>query len=94
MRDLPPGARAAPASYRVTTVTSDLRGADTDANVHVKLHGRLRDGERHALASGPCDFERWVLDCVCVCLWVCVGGWGWAGVGQWPCFAALGRTAL
>ncbi|KAG2501257.1 hypothetical protein HYH03_001064 [Edaphochlamys debaryana] len=44
--------------YKVRTVTSDLRGAGTDANVHLIMHGALGDGVRHILSSGVDDFER------------------------------------
>jgi hypothetical protein len=59
MRDLRPGARADLATYKVTTFTSDIRGADTTANVYIILHGCRGDGVRHGLATGPHDFERW-----------------------------------
>lgn len=59
MRDLHAGPRPARVTYRVTTLTSDLRGAGTDANVSVQLHGRRGDGRRLELAAGPQDFERW-----------------------------------
>ncbi|KXZ51726.1 hypothetical protein GPECTOR_11g173 [Gonium pectorale] len=45
--------------YKVVTVTSDLRGAGTDANVHFMMHGVLGDGQRHILSSGADDFERY-----------------------------------
>ncbi|KAG2432966.1 hypothetical protein HXX76_008694 [Chlamydomonas incerta] len=44
--------------YKVTTFTSDIRGAGTDANVHFVMHGTLGDGTRHILSSGQDDFER------------------------------------
>lgn len=43
---------------QVTTLTSDIRGAGTDANVHFVMHGTLGDGTRHILSSGQDDFER------------------------------------
>ncbi len=43
---------------QVTALTSDLRGAGTDANVHLVMHGTLGDGDRHILTSGPHDFDR------------------------------------
>eukprot|EP00967_Tisochrysis_lutea_P076358 scaffold103300_cov17-Tisochrysis_lutea.AAC.1 len=46
---------------QVQTHTSDIRGASTDANVHLIMHGTLGDGKRHILSSGPNDFERLVL---------------------------------
>jgi hypothetical protein len=45
-------------ALQVTTVTSDLRGAGTDANVHLVMHGTLGDGVRHILTSGHDDFDR------------------------------------
>ncbi|KAF5839075.1 Lipase/lipooxygenase [Dunaliella salina] len=47
-------------TYKVQTHTSDIRGASTDANVHLIMHGTLGDGKRHILSSGPNDFERGV----------------------------------
>ncbi|GLC54185.1 hypothetical protein PLESTB_000832700 [Pleodorina starrii] len=44
--------------YKVVTHTSDVRGAGTDANVHLVMHGALGDGARHILSSGADDFER------------------------------------
>ncbi len=57
-RTLLPGTTLQPVQYKVTTVTSDLRGAGTDANVHITLHGLLRDGQRLQLMSGRDDFDR------------------------------------
>ncbi|GFH12747.1 uncharacterized protein HaLaN_08491, partial [Haematococcus lacustris] len=45
-------------SVQVMTVTSDLRGASTDANVYLVMHGTLGDGSRHLLTSGHDDFNR------------------------------------
>lgn len=45
---------------QVVTFTSDIRGAGTDANVHLIMHGTLGDGTRHVLSSGADDFERCV----------------------------------
>ncbi|GAB4821886.1 hypothetical protein N2152v2_008932 [Parachlorella kessleri] len=58
MRDLQPGCRADLVTYRVTATTTDLRGADTTANVYITLHGSRGDSQRHALATGPHNFER------------------------------------
>ena len=33
-------------TYRVTIYTSDVRGAGTDANVHIQLLGELQDGHQ------------------------------------------------
>lgn len=43
---------------QVKAVTSDLRGAGTDANVYLIMHGTLGTGMRHILSSGADDFER------------------------------------
>ena len=43
---------------QVTVHTSDIRGAGTDANVYLIMHGTLGDGKNHVLASGADDFER------------------------------------
>jgi hypothetical protein len=51
-------AAAAAAAYRVTIVTGDVRGAGTDANVAIMLHGARGDGARHRLGGRPQDFER------------------------------------
>ena len=40
-------------------MTSDLRGAGTEANVHLIMHGTLGDGQRQMLTSGHDDFNRW-----------------------------------
>lgn len=45
-------------SAQVETTTSDLRGAGTEANVHLIMHGTLGDGKRHLLTSGHDDFNR------------------------------------
>jgi hypothetical protein len=44
--------------YSITLVTSDLRGAGTDADVHVQLVGAAGSSERTVLASTPEQFER------------------------------------
>ena len=44
---------------QVEVVTSDLRGAGTEANVHLIMHGTLGDGQRHLLTNGHDDFNRW-----------------------------------
>ncbi len=49
------------APAQVEVVTSDQRGAGTDANVYVIMHGTLGDGQRHVLSKGHDDFDRWVL---------------------------------
>ncbi len=43
---------------QVEVVTTDLRGAGTDSNVTMVMHGTLGDGKRHTLTSGPDDFDR------------------------------------
>ena len=45
-------------STQVEVTTSDMRGASTDANVHLIMHGTLGDSQRHILSSGHDDFER------------------------------------
>lgn len=46
--------------HQVETLTSDLRGAGTDANVFLIMHGTLGDGTRHILTAGHDDFNRGV----------------------------------
>ena len=48
---------SASVAYRVVTITSDIRGAGTDANPHVTLHGTACDGTRHTLRGGAHNFE-------------------------------------
>lgn len=57
-RELFAGSSAGRVAYEVTLVTSDTRGAGTDANVHVQLHGSLGDGVRHELVANPGQLER------------------------------------
>lgn len=57
-RELFAGSSAGRVGYEVTLVTSDTRGAGTDANVHVQLHGSLGDGVRHELVANPGQLER------------------------------------
>lgn len=45
-------------ALQVKTLTGDLRGAGTDANVYLIMHGTLGTGMRHILSSGADDFER------------------------------------
>ena len=45
----PPPPQAPAVHYRVTTHTSDTRGAGTDANVFIVLHGDRGDSERQQL---------------------------------------------
>lgn len=45
---------------QVVVQTGDVRGAGTDANVYLVMHGVLGDGGRHVLAGGAEDFDRWV----------------------------------
>lgn len=54
------GSSRPPVTYRVTAATSDVRGAGTDANVYLQLHGLLGDGLQQPLLGGPSAFERWV----------------------------------
>lgn len=48
----------APVEYLVNCVTSDMRGAGTDADVFVVLHGHSGVSPRIMLPSAPEDFER------------------------------------
>lgn len=43
---------------QVTAVTGDMRGAATDANVFLIMHGTLGDGMRHVLTGSHSDFDR------------------------------------
>lgn len=45
-------------TYKVAVATSDLRGAGTDANVYLQLHGVLGDGLQQPLLGGPHAFDR------------------------------------
>jgi len=44
--------------YIISCITSDIRGAGTDADVFVCLHGESSSSERVMLPSAPEDFER------------------------------------
>lgn len=57
-RELVVGASRPLVAYQVVTFTSDIRGAGTDATVHITLHGLLGDGLKQQLVGGPADFER------------------------------------
>lgn len=48
--------------YKLLVTTSDLRGAGTDANVWVQLHGFLGEGLQHQLLGGATAFDRCVPD--------------------------------
>jgi hypothetical protein len=67
------GSARAPVSYRVTVCTSDQRGAGTDANARIQLHGLLGDGLEQPLLGGPRAFDRCVAACAPVwcCWWGC-----------------------
>ena len=43
---------------QVEVATSDLRGASTEANVYLIMHGTLGDSQRHILSSSHSDFDR------------------------------------
>ncbi|KAG1662011.1 hypothetical protein FOA52_009500 [Chlamydomonas sp. UWO 241] len=58
MRQLFAGHATPLIQYTVEVVTSDLRGAGTDANVHLVMQGTLGTGKRHMLSSGYDDFDR------------------------------------
>lgn len=47
-------------TYRVLVTTSDQRGAGTDANVYLQLHGLLGDGLQHQLLGSTTAFDRYV----------------------------------
>jgi hypothetical protein len=55
------GSSRPPVTYRVQVTTSDLRGAGTDANVYLQLHGLLGDGVQHQLLGGATSFDRWAV---------------------------------
>lgn len=44
--------------YKITIITSDLKGAGTDANVSICIHGQKGDSGPMKLSSSPCEFER------------------------------------
>ncbi|KXZ56858.1 hypothetical protein GPECTOR_1g774 [Gonium pectorale] len=48
--------------YRVSTYTSDIRGAGTDANVTIEMHGELGSVGQSRLETGANDFERGNVD--------------------------------
>lgn len=48
--------------YTFKVSTSDLRGAGTDSDVHVALHGDLGDTPTTTLPSRPEHFERGLTD--------------------------------
>ncbi|GFR41097.1 hypothetical protein Agub_g1741 [Astrephomene gubernaculifera] len=48
--------------YRVTTFTSDIRGAGTDANVFIELHGELGPVGQTRLENAANNFERGMVD--------------------------------
>ena len=54
--------------YTFNIATSDIRGAGTDADVHVALHGDQGDTPTTLLPSRPEHFERGLTDTfMCVC---------------------------
>lgn len=57
-RELAASAPRSAAAYRAVMYTSDVRGAGTDANVYIHLHGELGDGRRHVLLGGVDSFAR------------------------------------
>lgn len=52
------GSSRPPVTYRVLVATSDQRGAGTDANVYLQLHGLLGDGLQHQLLGSTTAFDR------------------------------------
>ena len=57
-----PGGRAPKVKYRVTVITSDRRGAGTDANVHITLFGAAGDSGPRRLENSKNNFERGATD--------------------------------
>lgn len=57
-RELLAGTPGSIMQYKVVSYTTDTRGAGTDANVHLIMHGLIGDGQRHTLVSGVNDFDR------------------------------------
>jgi hypothetical protein len=53
------GSSRPPVTYKVSVSTSDLRGAGTDANVYLQMHGLLGDGLQHQLLGGATAFDRY-----------------------------------
>lgn len=49
---------AATAHYRVTVLTGDVRGAGTDSDVYLTVHGSDGSTGEHELASSGNNFER------------------------------------
>ncbi len=49
---------AGPVNYRVTTYTSDLRGAGTDADVFIVLYGDKGESGERKLDNSSNNFER------------------------------------
>jgi VCBS repeat-containing protein len=56
------GGPAAEMMYTVFVQTGDCRGAGTDANVTINIHGTNTDSGEKALEGGGNDFERAQLD--------------------------------
>ncbi|KAG2450199.1 hypothetical protein HYH02_000301 [Chlamydomonas schloesseri] len=48
--------------YRITTYTSDIRGAGTDANVYIEMHGELGSVGQSRLETAANNFERGQVD--------------------------------
>eukprot|EP00873_Tetraselmis_striata_P010472 jgi/Tetstr1/430736/TSEL_020527.t1 len=64
-RELRPAAadpRANLCKYKVAVKTSDVRGAGTDANVHIVVYGERGDTGKHVLDNSKDNFERNMLD--------------------------------
>eukprot|EP00775_Hariotina_reticulata_P013433 gene13433-13561_t len=57
-RELVAGHSKPQVSYKVLVHTSDCRGAGTDANVFLQLHGLLGDGLKQQLLGGATAFDR------------------------------------
>lgn len=57
-RVLSAGSSRPPVTFKALVVTSDMRGAGTDANVYLQLHGLLGDGSQHQLLGSATAFDR------------------------------------
>jgi hypothetical protein len=59
-RELTASVQQPVAAYSVVLYTSDIRGAGTDANVYLHLHGQCGDGRQRTLVGGVNAFDRHV----------------------------------
>ena len=58
------------ANFKVKVFTSDLRGAGTDADVFITIHGDLGSTGERELANSANNFERSKVNNCCPCLWI------------------------